>query len=62
MSKYDAERTDINGKWYRYKTFVYYDVHKVIGEFKHRTELGGYLGTFIRVKFHSLAKKASNNE
>ena len=51
---YDAERYDINGKWYRYKTDVFYGVHGIVGSFKHRTVIGGYIGTIIRVKWHKL--------
>lgn len=51
---YDAERTNINGRWYRYRTDVFYDVHHVIASFNHRTEIGGYLITAIRVKIHKL--------
>lgn len=51
---YDAERDDLNGRWFKYKTEVFYGVHKQIGSFKHRTELGGYLGSLLRVLWHKL--------
>lgn len=57
MSNYDAERYSISGKWYRYQTVVFYKVHKVIANFKHRTALGGYVGTILRVKWHTLNRR-----
>ena len=57
MSRYDAERTDLNGKWYRYRTDVFYDVHHVLASFKHRTKIGGYIITAIRVKLHKITHK-----
>lgn len=50
--QYDAERTDINGKWYRYQTEVFKDVHETVGRFKHRTAIGGHLKTLLIVKIN----------
>ena len=57
MNKYDAERTDLNGKWYKYRTDVFYDGYHLLASFKHRTAIGGYVITAIRVKLHKLTTK-----
>lgn len=54
MSNYDAERTNINGKWYRYQAEIFKDIHTTVGKFKHRTEMGGYLKTWLIVKINKL--------
>lgn len=61
MSKYDAERTDIKRRYYKYRTDVYFYVSEqavsvLINSFEHRTSIGGYIRTAITVWRHKRSK------